>query len=391
MREIPSLVDIKSTIANDLKTKLNLTDSNLKYVLDAMDSVLAAQFKLVYLYLSDVQNNIFPDTADIEANGGTLERLGRIYLNRNPRPATNGIFKVSVTGTAGGFLRSGLTFKSNENSKNPGQMFVLDADYTMTGTNDEIEIRSLGAGTDYDLNLNDQLTITEPVIGVDNLVIVFEIVEQPIASENIEVYRQNILDAIQLEPQGGSRTDYRLWANDAQGVRKVYPYVENGNAGTVQVFVEATIENSIDEHGTPSTSLLNNVSDVILLDPDETKPLNERGRIPIQANLETLPISIVPVDVIITGLFDNSTSVRDAIKSNLDSYLLDVRPYIAGADLPRSKNDILYSGRLQSVVTDVLSSSNFFTSFDMQVDGVSVNSYEFEGGFIPYLRNVNYV
>jgi uncharacterized phage protein gp47/JayE len=391
MREIPSLVDIKSTIANDLKTKLNLTDSNLKYVLDAMDSVLAAQFKLVYLYLSDVQNNIFPDTADIEANGGTLERLGRIYLNRNPRPATNGIFKVSVTGTAGGFLRSGLTFKSNENSKNPGQMFVLDADYTMTGTNDEIEIRSLGAGTDYDLNLNDQLTITEPVIGVDNLVIVFEIVEQPIASENIEVYRQNILDAIQLEPQGGSRTDYRLWSNDAQGVRKVYPYVENGNAGTVQVFVEATIENSIDEHGTPSTSLLNNVSDVILLDPDETKPLNERGRIPIQANLETLPISIVPVDVIITGLFDDSTSVRDAIKSNLDSYLLDVRPYIAGADLPRSKNDILYSGRLQSVVTDVLSSSNFFTSFDMQVDGVSVNSYEFEGGFIPYLRNVNYV
>jgi uncharacterized phage protein gp47/JayE len=391
MREIPSLVDIKSTIANDLKTKLNLTDSNLKYVLDAMDSVLAAQFKLVYLYLSDVQNNIFPDTADIEANGGTLERLGRIYLNRNPRPATNGIFKVSVTGTAGGFLRGGLTFKSNENSKNPGQMFVLDADYTMTGTNDEIEIRSLGAGIDYDLNLNDQLTITEPVIGVDNLVIVFEIVEQPIASENIEVYRQNILDAIQLEPQGGSRTDYRLWSNDAQGVRKVYPYVENGNAGTVQVFVEATIENSIDEHGTPSTSLLNNVSDVILLDPDETKPLNERGRIPIQANLETLPISIVPVDVIITGLFDDSTSVRDAIKSNLDSYLLDVRPYIAGADLPRSKNDILYSGRLQSVVTDVLSSSNFFTSFDMQVDGVSVNSYEFEGGFIPYLRNVNYV
>lgn len=391
MREIPTLEEIKDTIANDLKTKLNLSDSNLKYVLDAMDSVLAAQFKLVYLYLSDVQNNIFPDTADIESNGGTLERLGRIYLNRNPRPATNGIFKVSLTGTAGGFLRSGLTFKSNENSKNPSQLFVLDADYTMTGAGDEIEIRSLGAGTSFDLDLNDELTITEPVIGVNNLVTVIEIIEQPIATENIEVYRQNILDAIQLEPQGGSRTDYRLWSNDAQGVRKVYPYVKNGESGTVQVFVEATIENSTDGDGTPSLSLLEDVEDVIFFDPDETKPLNERGRIPIQANLEVLPISKQPVDVEIIGLNDNSSDVLTAISENLNTYLRDIRPYISGADLPRSKNDILYSGRLQSVVTDVLSSSNFFTGFVMKVDGVVVNSYEFELGFIPYLRDVTYV
>jgi uncharacterized phage protein gp47/JayE len=391
MREIPTLEEIKDTIANDLKTKLNLSDSNLKYVLNAMDSVLAAQFKLVYLYLSDVQNNIFPDTADIEANGGTLERLGRIYLNRNPRPATNGIFKVSLTGTAGGFLRSGLTFKSNENSKNPSQLFVLDADYTMTGTGDEIEIRSLGSGTSFDLDLNDELTITEPVIGVNNLVTVIEIIEQPIATEDIEVYRQNILDAIQLEPQGGSRTDYRLWSNDAQGVRKVYPYVKNGESGTVQVFVEATIENSTDGDGTPSLSLLEDVEDVIFFDPDETKPLNERGRIPIQANLEVLPISKQPVDVEIIGLNDNSSDVLTAISENLNTYLRDIRPYISGADLPRSKNDILYSGRLQSVVTDVLSSSNFFTGFVMKVDGVVVNSYEFELGFIPYLRDVTYV
>jgi uncharacterized phage protein gp47/JayE len=391
MREIPSLEEIKDTIANDLKTKLNLSDSNLKYVLNAMDSVLAAQFKLVYLYLSDIQNNIFPDTADIEANGGTLERLGRIYLNRNPRPATNGIFKVSLTGTAGGFLRSGLTFKSNENSKNPSQLFVLDADYIMTGVDDEIEIRSLGAGTSFDLDLNDELTITEPVIGVNNLVAVIEIIEQPIATEDIEVYRQNILDAIQLEPQGGSRTDYRLWSNDAQGVRKVYPYVKNGESGTVQVYVEATIENSTDGNGTPSLSLLEDVENVIFFDPDETKPLNERGRIPIQANLEVLAIEKLPVDVEIIGLADNSSDVLTAISENLNTYLRDIRPYIAGADLPRSKNDVLYSGRLQAVVTDVLSSSNFFTGFVMKVDGNVVNSYEFELGFIPYLRDVTYV
>lgn len=390
MREIPNLTEIKDTIANDLKTKLNLSDSNLRYVLDAMDSVLAAQFKLVYLYLSDIQNNIFPDTANVEAEGGTLERLGRIYLNRNPRPATSGVFKLSVTGTAGAILRNSLTFKSNENSKNPNQLFVLDAEYTLTGTDDEIEVRSLGGGLGFELNVNDELTITEPVIGVNSLVTVLEVIDSPLASEDIEVYRQNILDAIQLEPQGGSKTDYRLWANDAQGVRKVYPYVKNSDSGTVQVYVESVLPGE-DGNGIPSTSLMNDVDDVIKFDPDETKPINERGRIPIQATLEVLPIEPIAVDVEITGLNDNSLAVQSAIQNNLKSFLYNVRPYVAGADLPRTKNDILYSGRLQSVVTDVLDSSNFFTGFVMKVNGNVENSFQFTLGSIPYLRNITYI
>lgn len=390
MREIPNLTEIKDTIANDLKTKLNLSDSNLRYVLDAMDSVLAAQFKLVYLYLSDIQNNIFPDTANVEAEGGTLERLGRIYLNRNPRPATSGVFKLSVTGTAGAVLRNSLTFKSNENSKNPNQLYVLDAEYILSGSSDEIEVRSLGGGLDFELNVNDELTITEPVIGVNSLVTVLEVIDSPLASEDIEVYRQNILDAIQLEPQGGSKTDYRLWANDAQGVRKVYPYVKNGEAGTVQVYVESVLPGE-DGNGIPSTSLMNDVDEVIKFDPDETKPINERGRIPIQATLEVLPIEPIAVDVEITGLNDNSLAVQSAIQNNLKAFLYNVRPYVAGADLPRTKNDILYSGRLQSVVTDVLDSSNFFTGFVMKVNGNIENSFQFTLGSIPYLRNITYI
>ena len=56
--------------------------------------------------------------------------------------------------------------------------------------------------------------------------------------------------------------------------------------------------------------------------------------------------------------------------------------------LLRNKNDILYSARLQSVVTDVLDASNFFTSFEMRVNGVLLNSFQFGGANIPYLRNL---
>ena len=129
MKPIPSLVELRESFANDMKSKLNLLSTNLKMFLDAFSIVISAKLKLTYLYLVDIQNNIFPDTADLEVNGGTLERQGRIYLNRNPRPATIGVFNLSVVGEAGSVLRSGLTFNSNETALNPGQLFVLDSEY----------------------------------------------------------------------------------------------------------------------------------------------------------------------------------------------------------------------------------------------------------------------
>ena len=389
MQPIPSINEIREQIANDFKTKLNLSDANLKYVLDAMDSVLAMQFKLIYNYLADIQNNVFPDTADIEENGGTLERLGRIYLNRNPRPATPGIFKANVTGVVGSVLRASLTYKSNEDALNAGKLFISDEEITLTTSPQEIEIRSLGGGLDFNLNVGDNLTITEPILGVQNTITITEVVEQPRTSEDIEVYRQNILDSIQLEPQGGSKTDYRLWSADAQGVRKVYPYVKNDNAGEVVIYVEATRNDSIDDLGTPDTTLLNEVLEVVTFDPDETKPINERGRSPIQAIVSTEAVTLIPVDVTITGLLNTSPSIEASIRSNLEAFLYDIRPYISGADLLRDKSDILYQGRLQSVVTDTLDNDNYFNSLQMFVGGVEVLTSEFNLGNIPYLRDLN--
>lgn len=397
MNPIPTIQELYTTISNDLRSKLNLTDDELKTVVDAFSSVMAAQFKLAYLSLGDVQNNIFPDTADSFVNGGTLERMGRIYLNRNRNPATQGIFNVSVTGVASSVIRSGLTFKSNDDSLNPGQLYVTDVETILTGSGDVIEIRSLGGGTEFDLIVSNQLTITEPVIGVDENVTVSTVTQQPLAAETIDAYRLDILNAIQLEPQGGAKTDYRLWASDAQGVRFVYPYVKDADAGTVQIYVEATKDDGSDEFGTPTQAILDAVynpidsSGVIEFDPDITKPLNERGRRPIQATIESLPIVTNPIDVDITGLNENTTEIQDAIFKNLNEYIRNVRPFIAGADLLRNKNDVLYDFKLSAVVTDVISSSNFFNGFIMKVNGVGQNSFLFSRENIPYLRDVNYL
>jgi uncharacterized phage protein gp47/JayE len=390
MRNIPTTVELQNNIVSDLKTRLNLTDDDLKKNFDAISGVLAAQLKLLYLFLGDIQNNVFPDTADTFENGGTLERIGNIHLNRNRNPATIGVFVVSVNGVSGSVIRSGLSFKSNDTALNPGQTYITDTAVSLTGTNDLITIRSSGGGANFNLNIGDELTITEPVIGVEQIVTVSSITEEPRAEESINLYRQLILNAIQLEPQGGSRTDYRLWAADAQGVRIVYPYVADNNAGQVNVFVEANVSDSTDGFGTPSAQLLQDVADVIEFDPDISKPLNERGRRPIQATVSTLPIILNTVDININGLNTDTPEIRTAIENNIVSFLFNVRPFIAGADLLRNRNEILFLAELQAIIINTLENGNFFSQATMEVNDVSVIQEVFDNGNIPRLRNLTF-
>lgn len=381
-----TIKELKEQIAKDFKNKLSLSEDKLKKVIEALSSVLAAQFKLSYLALNDTKRNLYPDTADLAENGGTLERLGRIYLNRDIRPATSAIYNVEVIGEAGSSLRSGLTFKSNQDSLNPGKLYILDNSYTLTGVNDIIVVRSIEGGVDYKLEVLNELTITEPVIGVDKTVIVDSLNTEPVKAETADEYRVAILNAIQLEPQGGAKADYRIWANDAAGVRNVYPYVKAGEGGTVQVYVEST-----ENDGVPNSTILTEVENVIEFNPDETRPLSERGRKPIQVNLEILPINLLTVEVNITGLQNNTPEIRASIEQNLIEYLKTVRPFIDGADLLRNKNDILYAARIQGVITDVLEADNFFTDFNMLIDGVNQTSFLFSRQNIPKLLNVNYL
>jgi len=386
-----TIIGLKEQISNDLRNRLNLSDDKLKKTLDAFSGVLAAQFKLAYLGLEDAQRNLYPDTADTFENGGSLNRLGRIYLNRDIRPATSAIYRVDVTGVEDSVLRSGLTFKSNEDSENAGKLYILENEYTLTGTDDLITIRSIGGGLDYFQDDLNNLTITEPVIGVDKTVVINKgaggsIMQEPVSAETTQEFRNAILNAIQLEPQGGSKADYRIWSSDAAGVRFVYPYIKDSDGGTVQIFVESS-----GSGGVPTQSILDDVEEVVNFDPDQTRPLQERSRRPIQANLEVLPVDPVGVEVNIIGLVDSSTEIRNAIEVNLISFLRSIRPFVDGADLLRNKNDILYTAKLQGVVTDVLSADNFFNDFNMLIDGVTQTSFIFAREKIPNLINVNYL
>jgi uncharacterized phage protein gp47/JayE len=391
MITIPTIAQLRTAILADLSAQYGSGIPTFgKNFLRAIAYAQAARLKLYYLAIASLQKNIFIDTADPEALGGTLERFGRIKLNRNPFPAQAAQYEIQVTGSIGATIAASTTFKSDDDSANPGVLYVLDNTYVLVSTTDSIVVRALTPGLDGQLSIADTLTATAPIAGVNSAAAVLMEEVEPLAAEDLEAYRTKGIEAYRLEPQGGAPGDYRLWALDAQGVQQTYPYAKSGVTGEVNLFVEATIADSTDSKGTPSAGLLSDVEDVVEFDPDTTKPIDERGRRPLGAFMvHYLPVTPLDIDISITGFVGLTTDIQDAILSALTDSLTSVRPFIAGADVLTNKNDIFSVNSIISIVLQAVPGAQF-TSVTMTVDGSPETTYTFDQGFIPYLNSITY-
>jgi uncharacterized phage protein gp47/JayE len=392
MITIPTINQLYTGILADLEAEYEITIPVFgKNFLRALAAVQAAKLKIFYLMIGMIQKNIFADTADPESLGGTLERFGRVKLGRNPFAATSGQYTVQVTGTIGSLIPASSTFKSNDDSLNPGKLFILDVDFTLTSSPDTITLRALAAGTGSKLSVSDNLTATAPIAGVNKIAEVIAEFTAPVSAEDIEVYRNKIIESFRLEPQGGAATDYRLWAADAAGVKQTYPYASSGNANEVDVYVEATIEDSTDGKGTPSSTILDNVSDVIEFDPDTSLDISQRGRRPLGVYaVNALPVAPLDVVITITGFSGLTTAIQDLIEVALTDRISNIRPFVAAAEDLIDKDDIF---DINTIIYTILTArpGSIFTGISMTIDGVAETSYTFTDGNIPFLNAVNYV
>lgn len=392
MVTIKTTADLRAEIKADLESAYGAPIPLIgKFFLNAIIAVWAGVLRIFYLAIAFLQKNIFVDTADPESQGGTLERYGRVKINRNPYPAKSGEYTVAVTGTNGSTIAGATTFKSNDDSLNPGYLFVLDGDYILTGSGDVITLRALTAGTESKLAVDDFLTATAPIIGVNALVEVTAETVQPIAAEEIEDYRQKVLDSYRLEAQGGAVGDFRLWSYDAAGVKQVYPYAKPGFSGEINLYVEATVIDSEDGKGTPGPLILADVEEVVELDPDTTKDINDRGRRPMGAwEIHYLPITPLDVDIEITDFEDIDADIETLIFNAMKSQVDKIRPFIAGADVLANKNDILDANKIIQTILNARPGS-VFGSIQLTVNGVIEASHTFLAGDIPNMNTITYV
>jgi len=391
MITIPKISELYDSIINDLEASFGGTIPTFgRNFLRAMAAVQAAKLKIYYLAIAGIQKNLFVDTADSEFSGGSLERFGRVKLGRDPFPSTQGSYEVEVTGLIGATILASTTFKSDDTASNAGKLYILDDEYTLVATTDTITIRALEGGIDSKLSVTDTLTATSPIANVSSNVEVTSETIEPLDAEDLEVYRQLIIDSYRIESQGGASGDYILWATDAQGVARVYPYANSGEANTIDIYVEATIADSTDGKGTPSSGLLDDVEEVVELDPDTTKDMNERGRRPLGVfQINYLPVVVKDVEIEIIGFVDLTAGKQALILDSITLVVESVRPFISGVDLIDERNDTLDKNKIIAAILKVVPTATF-TSITLIVDSVDLETYTFLNGDIPFLDSITY-
>lgn len=387
---IPSFETLFNDIYGDLKTETSAGQTLIgRIALRALALVQAGSSKLEYLAIARVQKNVSPTTADPVDKGGTLEEFGELKLERGPFQADNGLYTVTVTGQEGGQVDITNQLLSSNDSDNPGFLFEpTEAKTILVGDSSvEVPIRAITASKEAELSIGNTLGFTQPIVKIDSTATVLTVDKVPTDGETVEEYRAKVVEAEQLETQGGAPSDYRIWLNDVQGARTVFPTLPQG--GDVNAYVEAFPDDSTDGNGTPPASMLTEVAEIFEFDPDTTKPLDTRGRRPAGViNLNVLAVSPLPVIVTINGLTDQSAETVAGVTAAIKLFLFDVRPFIAGASDPLKQNDTLYLGALSAVVSQALPPGEFFVQLTMTVSGGSETDFNFVNGNIPYLDSV---
>lgn len=387
MTTIPTIDELYQSIITDIETEFGIViPDEGKSFIRALSAAEAAKLKLFYLALANLQKNIWVDTADPVAVGGTLERFGFTKLGRYPYPATEGEYLCTVVGTAGAVIPALTQFKSDDDSTSPGYLFILDTDYTLTGTSDNITLRALTAGRVSVLDVGDTLTSTSPIINVNSQVAVSVISVDPVAAETTEEYRNKAIEAYKLAPQGGAPADYRLWGLDAAGTRQIYPYAASGAPNEINVFVEAIFADSADGHGTPTPTILADVASDIEADP--TTGIGRRPLGVFAVNVQS--IVPLPVDITINSGGTITTAQQLLITQALTEDVYNIRPFIAGIDAVADRNDTLSVYGVGAVIVNTIGGV-IISSISVDVDGSGIASYTFDNGEIPYINSVTYL
>ncbi len=371
MITIPTLSALYNRVISAIETQFSDTAGR---VLQALASVQAANLKLYYLAIGELQNNIWVDTCD----DVTLNRFGLGWLGRLRFPATQGVYQVQVTGSVGAVIPASTTFRSNDDSLSPGYLYVLDNDYTFLTTTEVIYLRALTGGTISKLNVGDGLTATAPLLNVNQGGVVLAISTDPVDAESVALYRQKILDKIQLTAGSWSAIDYRLVGGEVAGVGQIYAYATSGQSNEVDVYIEG-VSTDIPPF-VPSGTVITNVTNAIEL----VRPLGV-----FQVNYAAVTVDDIEVTITM-GSFPSFTSDQQAtIEAALTEFINSVRPFIAACDPIADKNDIISSYNLAPVISNAVPGYGY-SSVAFTVNGTPTLTYTSDNGNIPYLTAVHY-
>lgn len=393
----PTTKEINDNIVAQLEASLNQSVPLLpKAFLRVLAKALAGVFVLLYKYAGFMFLQLFVRTAayaDTEVNGVTVNPLrewGDLVGVPDRAPATQAELLINITvEDQTGFLPSNTQLVGRDN----GVTYLTLGSVALTASTVQATVRAVsdqagggGAGAIGNLDPGAVLSFANPLAQVARNAVVDSQTVTGADAEDIEAYRQRIIDRFQKRPQGGAYSDYEQWGEGPAGILNVYPYTSEC-PGQVDLYVEATPASSGSPDGIPTAAQLQEVFDSVELDDSGLA-----SRRPANALINVFPIERVGFDIRVTGLLvADLAEIREQIETALAEYFVSREPFIPGLSVPPRRDRITRSA-LSGVVDDVVSASGgIFSAVFMELDGVDLDLYSLGIGEKAKLASVGWV
>lgn len=316
----PLLSEIAENVVSSIEAKLNQTVPALaKTVWRVWGYGVAGVWMLLYKNGVWNLNQIFPQTASAKY----LEILGENKkVPRVPAIAWEGDVNVTYGTAPPGGYRDVEAGEQMVNQQTQVVYIVTTTTPITTPGGNAIPLKAATAGEISDLNIGDELTFLDPSNLPAENAPVSTVTTQGTDQEDLEVYRQRVIDAFQRQPQGGALADYERWSNETPNVINSYPYPDATRPTYLDIYIE--VDNQPD--GIPTAVELAAALDYVTNDPIT----GLQTRKPATDNPTMLAITRLAYDVTITGLSPTSTDIQQAIQDAVDAYFAEREPFITG-------------------------------------------------------------
>jgi uncharacterized phage protein gp47/JayE len=216
------------------------------------------------------------------------------------------------------------------------------------------------AGASGNLQVGDTLALQTPIAGAGREAIVIDTIAIGTEVEDIEEYRQKVLDAERGEGGGANPSDYRSWAQEIEGVKRAYPFTgapvgTDSLPGERTVYIEATTD--LDPDGVPPQALLDTVRAALIYAPTTGEARQVLGM--TQDTLYVEPIVRTGIYITIIGLVITTGNIGDAqakIEAAMSTYLRTFSPFVQGLDAEFERRDMLTASLVGRDTQNILDS-----------------------------------
>lgn len=382
--ENKTIDDIYNLLIQSYQEKFNNKFRLLpKSFIVVLSKVNAAVYITLYKLAGWIYLQMFPDTASFETVNilghsiRPLVQLGNQFGVGEPESGTAWRGTVTVKAVSQG---KAITLGTQLKSDATGLVYNVSANTGIEAETVEVPIYCTQPGEAGNLSAGDEVKFVSPLGFVEQTATVSGTTQAGTDDETEEHYRSRVQAGYGPQPQGGSLTDYRTWAQGAAGVLQAYPYNDKQSPAGVLIYVAG--DPSIYTDRIPDRGLCVAVGEACTYDPDTGKA----SRKPLTAVLDPdynetyaniKPVEVTAFDVRVTDM--TGAVFADfcaSVHSELTAYFEGREPFIRGLDDENARVDSILRNAVISVVNGVATSMQAqFGTATVQTDGAATESY----------------